>query len=196
MTFTLHDAIELATQAHAGVRDKGEVPYVQHVLRVAQMVAAAGYDEETQIAAVLHDTVEDVYGGSYEVLRSEGVSERSIAMIDAVTRREDASQRSGKEPYQGGLIARAAAHDDGGRAIKIMDNAHNSLPRRTDMLGPQQSDMGRKRYTPARVTLLAAEQSYRERTGAAGGFPTDPDEFMAWAIALDAHLEAALLDTA
>lgn len=196
MTFTINDAIELATAEHAGAVDKGGVPYVQHVLRVAEMIAAAGYDEATQIAAVLHDIVEDVYGGSYEPLRRRGVPERSICMIDAVTRREDPAQASGKEPYQDGLIARAAGHDDGERVIKIMDNAHNSLPRRTALLDPRQSEKGAKRYSSARATLLAAEQTYRDRTGSTGGFPTDPGQFMTWSAELDARLEAVLLNTA
>lgn len=187
-TFTLTDAIALATEAHAGVLDKAGVPYIAHPLRVMEMCAAAGYSEEVQMAAVLHDTVEDVFK-SLTPLRTAGAPEDVIAMVDAVSRREGPQYPGGKEPYQSGLIARAAVND-GARVIKLFDNGHNSLPRRTVFLGAKQAEMGRTRYTPARATLLAVE-AHRRRGGLPGTFPTNPDEFLAYAIHLDDLFEAA-----
>ncbi len=55
----LDRAIELATEKHAGQFDKGGKEYIGHPLRVMKSCLAKGYDEDTAIAAVLHDTYED-----------------------------------------------------------------------------------------------------------------------------------------
>ncbi len=51
----------MAAEGHAQQRRKGpgDVPYVNHVIEVAQMVAAAGGSPEEVAAALLHDLVED-----------------------------------------------------------------------------------------------------------------------------------------
>ena len=49
-----------AAEAHKGqTRKGGEVPYVNHVIEVAHLVAEAGGTPEMVAAALLHDTVED-----------------------------------------------------------------------------------------------------------------------------------------
>jgi (p)ppGpp synthase/HD superfamily hydrolase len=53
-------ALIYATTAHAGQTRKGTtVPYIAHCLAVAALALEAGCDEETAIAALLHDVVED-----------------------------------------------------------------------------------------------------------------------------------------
>jgi (p)ppGpp synthase/HD superfamily hydrolase len=53
--FTLADAVALATSAHDGQVDKSGRPYIGHPLRV--MASVEG--EHAQMAAVLHDVIED-----------------------------------------------------------------------------------------------------------------------------------------
>ncbi|GGN24262.1 hypothetical protein GCM10011609_77640 [Lentzea pudingi] len=53
--FTLEDAIALATSAHDGQVDKSGRPYIGHPLRVMSSVTG----EHEQMAAVLHDVIED-----------------------------------------------------------------------------------------------------------------------------------------
>ena len=53
-------AAQLAARSHARQRRKGgDVPYVNHPLEVAEMVAEAGGSEDEVVAALLHDIVED-----------------------------------------------------------------------------------------------------------------------------------------
>src|ERR1035437_11058504 len=56
-------AAHFAAQKHAGQRRKGaaEEPYINHLLEVAELVASALAEPDTNliIAAPLHDTVED-----------------------------------------------------------------------------------------------------------------------------------------
>ncbi len=55
---TLADA--LACEAHAGQVRKGtDIPYVEHPRGVAALVKAYGGSEDQQIAALLHDVLED-----------------------------------------------------------------------------------------------------------------------------------------
>lgn len=57
------DALVYADRAHAGQTRKGtDVPYIAHCLAVAALALEAGCDEETAIAALLHDVVEDCGG--------------------------------------------------------------------------------------------------------------------------------------
>jgi (p)ppGpp synthase/HD superfamily hydrolase len=53
--FTLSDAIAIATSAHDGQVDKSGRPYIGHPLRVMKSVEG----EHAQMAAVLHDVIED-----------------------------------------------------------------------------------------------------------------------------------------
>lgn len=51
----LDEAIKIATECHAGQRDKGGNPYILHPLRVMMQFTDIDY----QIVAVLHDVLED-----------------------------------------------------------------------------------------------------------------------------------------
>jgi (p)ppGpp synthase/HD superfamily hydrolase len=53
-------ALAMAARAHREqVRKGSDVPYIVHPVSVAWILARHGFDEDLQIAALLHDTVED-----------------------------------------------------------------------------------------------------------------------------------------
>ncbi len=57
------EALVLAHELHAGQVRKGTaIPYVSHVLAVAEIVLDYGGDEDEAIASLLHDAVEDCGG--------------------------------------------------------------------------------------------------------------------------------------
>jgi len=57
------EALLYATRLHAEQTRKGSgAPYVSHLLAVASLVLEAGGDEDTAIAALLHDAAEDQGG--------------------------------------------------------------------------------------------------------------------------------------
>ena len=63
ITDRFSDAVKLAVRLHRHhVRKGSDIPYISHLLRVAGLVLEFGADEETAIAAVLHDAVEDQGG--------------------------------------------------------------------------------------------------------------------------------------
>lgn len=78
----LEEAISLALSAHSGQRDKGGNPYILHPLRVMSRMVG----EDHQIAAVLHDVVED---GDVDLVDIVGQFGTEIAdAVDALTRRD------------------------------------------------------------------------------------------------------------
>ncbi len=79
---TLERAIEIAVRAHAGQHDKAGAPYVLHPLRLMLRMLS----DESRIVAVLHDVVEDS-DVTLECLRKEGFSERVLAAVGTLTKR-------------------------------------------------------------------------------------------------------------
>ena len=55
----LEKAIEVATKAHEGQLRKTGEPYIIHPIAVMKILQEWNMDEDTVIAGILHDTVED-----------------------------------------------------------------------------------------------------------------------------------------
>ena len=109
----MEDAIALAARAHGGQRyssPEGE-PYIFHPLRVMLTLA----DLEDQIAAVLHDAIEDT---DLELadLTDAGYSAEIVAAIDSLTHRA-------MESYED-YIDRVAANEIA-RPVKVADLREN-----------------------------------------------------------------------
>lgn len=81
---TLQRAIEIATQAHQGQRDKAGNDYIGHPLRVMEM----GKTDDERIVGVLHDVVEDS-GWTFEALEAEGFSKEVIDAVRCLTKRSE-----------------------------------------------------------------------------------------------------------
>ena len=77
MTDRFIEAVKLAMHLHRDqVRKGNNVPYVSHLLRVTGLVLELGADEDTVIAAMLHDAVEDQGGLPTAQLIREQFGER------------------------------------------------------------------------------------------------------------------------
>ena len=85
MTPRFTQAISLAARAHEGQNRKGTpIPYITHPVAVAGLVAQFGGDEDQQIAALLHDVLED--GGpqyAAEIEREFGT--RVLSIVEGCT---------------------------------------------------------------------------------------------------------------
>jgi len=79
----LANMLHIATTAHHGQFDKGGAPYILHPLKV--MHYTKSNDEEIQCIALGHDVVEDT-NITYQDLREQGMSERVIEGIRALTK--------------------------------------------------------------------------------------------------------------
>jgi (p)ppGpp synthase/HD superfamily hydrolase len=82
----IDEAIKLASTLHRHqVRnDMNKTPYISHLVSVASLVSLATDDEDSIIAGLLHDTLEDVPGYHYDdLVRAQG--ERVANIVYHVT---------------------------------------------------------------------------------------------------------------
>ena len=117
-------AISITSKAFENVLDKGGEPYILHCLEVRRNVMRWD-DTELEVAAILHDIVEDTDEDSdinwtLNSLRRKGFSERVIKIVDSLTRRFDEG-----ETYEQ-FISRIL-NDSDSIKCKMGDIEHNSL---------------------------------------------------------------------
>jgi GTP diphosphokinase / guanosine-3',5'-bis(diphosphate) 3'-diphosphatase len=117
----LTDAIRFAVGAHEGQKRKGSgLPYIVHPLEVMQILLRHGVDdEETLVAAVLHDAVEDT-DVTIEAIR-ERYGERVAAIVAALTKPREGSKAEQKR-VAGELLK---AGPPAARVVKMADRLSN-----------------------------------------------------------------------
>lgn len=89
----IYEAINLASLLHRDqVRnDASKTPYISHLMGVAFLLSSVTSDEDTIIAGMLHDSLEDVKGYTYEKL-VEDCGERVARIVAHVTEPLDANK--------------------------------------------------------------------------------------------------------
>ena len=140
-------AIALAAEQFIGKYDKSGEPYILHCLAVMENVKKWD-DVELQIAAVLHDIVEDTNITLYDLKNLYGFSQRVCNTIAAVT-----FPKCTTEEYLSRII-NVVCDDQDSIKVKMADLEHNSLILR--MKGITDKDMERlKKYHKAYYILKA-----------------------------------------
>ncbi|WTW97809.1 HD domain-containing protein [Streptomycetaceae bacterium NBC_01309] len=139
--FALDDAVAIARRAHEGQLDKGGKPYIAHPLRVMRAVEAEG--EWHQMAAVLHDVIEDTDVTAAD-LRLAGCPDPVVAAVVALSKLP-------REPLEASM-ARAAA-DPIALVVKRADIADNRSEARLGQLDEATQTRLRAKYARS-VTLL------------------------------------------
>lgn len=137
----LHEAAQLAKEAHAGQFDKIGVPYIEHVRAVSAGLASFGTD--LQMAGLLHDVVEDT-DWTLQQLREAGVPAGVVHTVGLVTRHP-------LDSYDATIRMITSSRD--ATLVKISDNAHNSHPDRAAKLPPEKFQKFADRYAQARTKL-------------------------------------------
>ncbi|HEU4781702.1 MAG TPA: HD domain-containing protein [Ktedonobacterales bacterium] len=123
----IHEAYQVATAAHAGVKRRSGEPFIEHTIAVAGILAELAMDAQGIAAALLHDTVEDT------TITLDGLREQFgpviAAIVDGVTKfdaveapRDSKDSKSGEAitppPVTDGAIDPQAA-----RARKLREQA-------------------------------------------------------------------------
>ena len=125
----LKKAIDFASKAHKGqLRESGE-PYIMHPIAVAKMLFEMSMDENTVIAGLLHDTVEDNPNITVDIIRSE-FGDDVANMVDGVTKLTKSGNAGllSKEDRQAENLRKmfmAIANDVRVVIIKLADRLHN-----------------------------------------------------------------------
>lgn len=140
-------ALKLMTEKHAGQKDRSGLPYILHPFHVAEQMT----DEESTVAALLHDVVEDT-DTTFEELEEAGFSDRVIKTLKLLTHEE------GTDYYD---YVRKIGEDPLARKVKLADLQHNMQIERLDELRPK--DLERlEKYKRCREYLLDLEN--KEKT--------------------------------
>ncbi len=120
------DALAFAFEAHAAQRRKSKAtPYVAHLLAVTALVIEHGGDEDTAIAALLHDAVEDQGGKAMRERIRARFGERVARIVDECT---DADMVP-KPPWRQRKIAYVGAvphKSPEARLVSLADKVHNA----------------------------------------------------------------------
>ena len=100
LTDRFSEALVFAEKLHREQTRKGnDIPYVAHLLAVAAMVLEYGGDEDTAIAALLHDAVED-QGGLKTRDEIEGRFGGRVAGIVMACTDSDSADPGAKSPWE------------------------------------------------------------------------------------------------
>lgn len=122
------DALRWAALKHARQTRKGtDIPYLTHLLAVAGMVGEQGADEDTAIAALLHDTIEDQGGDAARREIVAAFGPRVAALVDACTDTDTTPKppwRARKEAHLERLADPAKTPAEAA-LIKTADAVHN-----------------------------------------------------------------------
>lgn len=133
MTTRFDQALQLATQAHAGQIRKGTenavglaVPYITHPVAVAALVVRYGGDEDQAIAALLHDVLEDG-GPQWADPIQSAFGGRVLAMVHACT--DGVPDATGKKPpwqeRKQAYLAHLAQSSGDALLVSACDKLHN-----------------------------------------------------------------------
>lgn len=120
----LHDAFELAQEAHKEQRRKSGEPYIIHPIAVALIAAEElKLDTNSVTAAFLHDVVEDT---PYTVEDMEQRFGADVAfLVDAVTKKKKTTYKQSKQVDNYQQLLESMQYDIRALMVKLADRLHN-----------------------------------------------------------------------
>lgn len=152
MDTVLGQAIALAADIHKGDL-YGEGPYISHLLQVLKTVQEQGEPIHVQVAAILHDAIEDhpIAERTVRVFLLENGLERTYEILKGLTR-----NYYNKETYNE-FLDRVIEHRDT-TVVKLADIQRNAAPKagRTE----HHIKMALERYIPAMAKVTKALLKY------------------------------------
>lgn len=121
----VRDAYEYAVKLHEGQKRRDGSPYVTHCVATAEIIAEQGLDEDSIVAALLHDVIEDTPATYDDVKRQFGAT--VAAIVEGVTKLTRVQYTSHEEEQAENLrkMLIAMAKDIRVILIKIADRLHN-----------------------------------------------------------------------
>lgn len=121
----IRTAFELAVTAHAGQCRKDGSPYVTHTVAAAEIIAEMGLDEDSIVAALLHDTIEDTTVTHSDIQKQFGPSVADI--VEGVTKltRVNYTSREDEQMENTRKMLMAMSKDIRVILIKLADRLHN-----------------------------------------------------------------------
>lgn len=114
-------ALKFAVKAHKKQVRKTDkdTPYVYHPICVGIILRDAGFDENTVIAGILHDTIEDTDTKAESIERAFGIKVRRL--VESVSENKSLPYDERKRQY----LETVLAGGENTKAISIADALHN-----------------------------------------------------------------------
>ena len=124
-TGRIRAAYECATKAHSGQKRKEGSDYVTHTIAAAQICVEMGLDEDSIIAALLHDCIEDTGLTHSDIVKRFGLTVGDI--VEGVTKLTRVQYTSKEDEQMENMrkMLMAMAKDIRVILIKIADRLHN-----------------------------------------------------------------------
>jgi (p)ppGpp synthase/HD superfamily hydrolase len=133
LTNRFEEALIYATRLHAQQLRKGSgVPYIAHLLAVTSLALEHGADEDTALAALLHDAIEDQGGAATRAEIQRRFGDVVVAIVEGCTDADVMPKppwRARKEAY----LARLPKEPEAVRLVSVCDKLHNARCLLTDL---------------------------------------------------------------
>ncbi len=174
LTPRLRDALAMATRVHADMKRKVDgQPYIVHPLAVFKWLQERDADEDTQIAGLLHDVLEDAPSEKRETYRKEieeTFGSGVLALVESVTEEDKSlSWRERKERY----LERLKGAERPSLLIACADLIHNTQSLQTS-LATEGEAVWSKLNAPKQQQLWVIVQTMELLTEKLGGRYTLP----------------------
>ena len=153
----INHAFAFAAKHHdRQVRKGTRLPYLTHPANVAVILTRYGRDEDTVIAGILHDVVEDCVNENYtqemleERIASKFGSEVLHAVLQVTHRKGDGEADFSPEDRKDDYIERLAGAGDRARWVCAADKIHNGRSILTDLRRTMDADTVWSRFRVGR----------------------------------------------
>lgn len=154
LTDRFSDALGYAEQLHRAQTRKGnDIPYVAHLMAVAATVLEWDGDEDTAIAALLHDAVEDQGGMKTEGVIRDRYGDRVAGIVLACTDSisEDPTAKAPWEERKRAHIAKLVSAGPDVALVTAADKLHNATAMIRDVRRYGPVTLDRFNADPARL---------------------------------------------
>jgi (p)ppGpp synthase/HD superfamily hydrolase len=158
LTDRFSDALGYAEQLHRAQTRKGnDIPYIAHLLTVTATVLEWGGDEDTAIAALLHDAVEDQGGETTALAIRERFGDRVADLVLHCTDSTSADpvQKPAWLDRKTAYLARLVQADRSTALITVADKLHNITATLRDVRAHGAATLDRF-HQPSRLTWYYA----------------------------------------
>jgi (p)ppGpp synthase/HD superfamily hydrolase len=195
----INHALAFAAKHHdRQVRKGTHLPYVTHPANVALILTRYGRDEETVMAGILHDVIEDCVrdGWTREMLEDRITEKFGEAVLDAVlgvTQRkyDEEGNEFDADERKADYLHRLATASDRGRWVCAADKVHNGNSILADLRRTMDPDTVWGRFAVGREGTIRWYRSVYERLRDVGFAAPILEELKAVAEALEKYSSSA-----